>query len=116
LQGRARGEPTTWALNGKFFDPDRIDASPVLGQTEVSRFATDLHHPVHVHLSPFHIISRNGRPLDPADIGWKDTLDVHPTEYADVAIRFAGHRGRYLIHCHDLEHEDMGMMAAFEVT
>jgi FtsP/CotA-like multicopper oxidase with cupredoxin domain len=36
-------------------------------------------------------------------------------ETVDVLIRFDGQRGRYLIHCHQLEHEDRGMMQAFEV-
>ncbi|SDT15425.1 multicopper oxidase family protein [Microlunatus soli] len=107
---------TMWAINGKFFDPQRMDADPRLGRTEVWRFATDLHHPVHVHLSPFQVLSRNGHPPGPTDAGWKDTLDLRPTEYADVAIRFENHRGHYLMHCHNLEHEDMGMMSAFKVV
>ena len=108
--------PMMWAINGRYFDPDRADARIDLGRTEVWRFYTDLHHPVHVHLSPFQVISRNGRPVDAAELGWKDTLDLLPTEYADVAIRFEHHRGRYMLHCHNLEHEDMGMMAAFDVV
>lgn len=107
---------TMWAINGRFFDPQRMDAQPQLGRTEVWRFSTDLHHPVHVHLSPFQVLSRTGRSPGPADAGWKDTLDLRPTEYADVAIRFENHRGHYLLHCHNLEHEDMGMMSAFKVV
>ena len=42
-----------------------------------------------------------------------DTVDLRPAEVLDVAVRFTDHRGRYLIHCHNLEHEDMAMMAAF---
>ena len=107
---------TMWAINGRFFDPERMDARPQLGRTEIWRFYTDLHHPVHVHLSPFRVISRNGHRPEPIEAGWKDTLDLRPTEYADVAVRFTGHRGHYLLHCHNLEHEDMGMMSAFEVV
>ncbi len=102
-------------VNGLVFDPARVDAEPRLGAVEVWRFATDLHHPVHVHLSPFQVLSRNGGPPGRYDAGWKDTLDLLPSQYADVAVRFDHHRGRYLLHCHNLEHEDMAMMAAFEV-
>ena len=113
---RKSGDMMMWAINGKYFDPDRMDARPQLGKTEIWRFYADMNHPVHVHLSPFQVISRNGRSPDEPDVGWKDTIDLRPTEYADVAIRFDNHRGQYLLHCHNLEHEDMGMMAAFEVT
>jgi spore coat protein A, manganese oxidase len=104
-----------WLVNGQPFDPARTDADPRLGVREIWRIATDLRHPVHIHLSPFRVLSRNGGPPGRFDAGWKDTVDVRPGEYADVAVRFEQHRGRYLLHCHNLEHEDMGMMAAFQV-
>ena len=40
-------------------------------------------------------------------------MDISPSEAVDVAVRFTDYRGRYLLHCHNLEHEDMAMMAAF---
>jgi spore coat protein A len=90
-----------------------VDARVQLGQVEIWRFYSDLHHPVHVHLDPFQVVSRGGRDPGEFDGGWKDTIDLRPTEYADVAVRFTDHVGRYLLHCHNLEHEDMAMMAAF---
>ena len=50
------------------------------------------------------------------DAGWKDTVDVPPGQIARVLCRFDGFRGRYVFHCHNLEHEDMMMMANFEVV
>ena len=50
------------------------------------------------------------------DSGWKDTINLSPKQYADVAIRFDDYAGRFLLHCHNLEHEDMAMMAAFQIT
>ncbi|WP_084477239.1 multicopper oxidase domain-containing protein [Actinokineospora enzanensis] len=47
--------------------------------------------------------------------GRKDTVDVLPAEFVDVAVRFTAYPGRYLVHCHNLEHEDM-MMATFRTT
>ena len=104
-----------WLINGQRFDPRRMDADPALGRTEVWRVVTDLRHPVHIHLSPFRVLSRSGGAPGAYDAGWKDTVDLRPGEYADLAVRFEQHRGRYLVHCHNLEHEDMGMMAAFQV-
>jgi FtsP/CotA-like multicopper oxidase with cupredoxin domain len=113
---RGRQGTAHWLMNGLAFDPARVDARPRLGETEIWRFASDLHHPVHVHLSPFQVLARGGGPPGEFDRGWKDTLDLRPAEYADVAVRFTEHAGRFMVHCHNLEHEDMGMMAAFETV
>jgi spore coat protein A len=110
------GDHLGWAINGRMFDPARMDAQPRLGELEIWRFGTDLHHPVHVHLSPFQVIGRGGRGPGPFDSGWKDTVDIRPAEHVDVAVRFTGYEGKYLMHCHNLEHEDMGMMSAFETV
>jgi spore coat protein A len=104
-----------WAINGRVFDPMRMEAVIRPGQVERWRFGTDLHHPVHVHLAPFQVVSRGGGAPGPMDGGWKDTVDVRPAEHVDVLIRFPDLPGRYVMHCHNLEHEDMMMMAAFEV-
>jgi spore coat protein A len=105
-----------WAINGKVFSPSRIDARPELGSTEIWELTTDVHHPVHIHLVKFKVLSRNGRKPMPTDAGWKDTIDVRPREVARVLARFDGYRGKYVFHCHNLEHEDMMMMANFEVV
>ncbi|PRX45392.1 FtsP/CotA-like multicopper oxidase with cupredoxin domain [Prauserella shujinwangii] len=105
-----------WTINGKPFDPHRMDARPRLGEVEVWRLFTDLHHPVHIHLSPFQVLRRGGRGPGRFDGGWKDTVDVRPAEFVDVAVRFESFAGTYLMHCHNLEHEDMAMMSAFETT
>lgn len=71
---------------------------------------------MHVHLDPFQVVDRRGRGPGRFDGGWKDTVDVRPTEIVDVAVRFTDYRGPYLLHCHNLEHEDMAMMAAYETV
>jgi len=105
-----------WAINGKVFDPSRIDARPKLGSTEIWELTTDVHHPVHIHQVHFKVLSRNGGEPPPTDAGWKDTIDLRPFEVARVLARFDGYRGKYVIHCHNLEHEDMMMMANFVVV
>lgn len=57
----------------------------------------------------------NGRPPRPFERGWKDTVAVPPGEEVRVIARFDGYRGRYLMHCHNLEHEDHEMMARYDV-
>ena len=47
--------------------------------------------------------------------GWKDTFLLMPGERARIRVRFARHEGLFLYHCHNLEHEDMGMMRNFRV-
>jgi len=103
-----------WMINGKPYDPTRMDARPRLDSTEIWRLQTDFNHPLHLHLVHFQVLAHIGRP-GPYDAGWKDTIDLGPGQAANILVRFAGHRGRYVFHCHNLEHEDMSMMANFEV-
>ncbi|MEU4217502.1 multicopper oxidase domain-containing protein [Actinoplanes sp. NPDC026623] len=105
-----------WRINNQPYDPAGSLASPRLGTVELWRFTSDFHHPVHVHLGHFQVLSRGGRDPEPWEGGWKDTVDVRPYETVEVLVRFAGHRGRYMLHCHNLEHEDMAMMANFDVV
>jgi spore coat protein A, manganese oxidase len=101
-------------VNGKVFDPDRIDARPRLGSTEIWEISGDPAHPIHLHLVHFRVLSRDGGPPGPYDAGWKDTVFLEGGTVR-VAARFDGYRGKYVFHCHNLEHEDMMMMSNFEV-
>jgi spore coat protein A len=104
-----------WTVNKKLYDPARMDASPKLDSTEIWRFQSDFNHPLHLHLVHFQVLSHSGRP-GPYDAGWKDTIALFPGQTANVLVKFSGYRGRYVFHCHNLEHEDMAMMANFEVV
>ncbi|MCI2422976.1 multicopper oxidase family protein [Saccharopolyspora sp. K220] len=105
-----------WTINGHPFSTERDLAAPRLGTVERWRFTSDFHHPVHLHLAHFQVLARDGRPPYLGEQGWKDTVDVHPYETVDVLARFDGFRGRYMFHCHNLEHEDMAMMGIFRVV
>lgn len=87
-------------------------------------------HPVHIHLVDFQVLSRTSTltglrlPLAPYERGPKDTVYVGEHESVRVAMRFAGPsagegwpqpRGRYMVHCHNLVHEDQDMMLQFSV-
>ena len=113
------GEKMRWVINDQAFDHHRVDFTPRLGDTEIWRFTNRSGghpHPMHVHLDMFQILDRNGAPPSPGEVGWKDTVAVGPGETVRVIIRFTDHPGRYLFHCHNLEHEDNGMMAQFDVS
>ena len=72
-------------------------------------------HPVHIHLIDFRMLDRNGRPPLDYELGPKDTAYVGENETVRVIARFGPHRGRYMLHCHNLTHEDHDMMFQFEV-
>jgi spore coat protein A len=104
-----------WVINGKPFDPTRMDAQPKLGTSEIWRLRSDFHHPLHLHLAHFQVLTHGGRPRS-GDAGWKDTVNMVAGETAEVLVKFDGYKGRYVFHCHNLEHEDMAMMGNFEVV
>lgn len=102
-----------WLIDGQPFSPDTIAVAAKLGTVEVWRLLADFHHPVHLHLNPFQVLSRGIGGPGEFDAGWKDTIDLRPAEEAAIAVRFDGYAGKYVFHCHNLEHEDMAMMANF---
>jgi len=106
-------------INGLEYDMNRIDFKVPFGQVERWRFRTNGNapHPVHVHGASFQVQSRTGgrNRTFPWETGWKDTVLLEDRETVEVLIRFDAYRGIYLMHCHKLEHEDMGMMSNFEV-
>ncbi|WP_285473169.1 multicopper oxidase domain-containing protein [Actinoplanes sp. NBRC 101535] len=110
--GGQGGIPAT--INYRTFQADRLDASVPLGETEIWSIKVDPEHPFHPHLGHFRILDRNGEPPEPQDSGWKDTVQIR-AGVVRVAIRFNTYTGRYVLHCHNLEHGDMMMMANYEV-
>jgi FtsP/CotA-like multicopper oxidase with cupredoxin domain len=72
-------------------------------------------HPVHIHLTDFKILDRNGKPPFAHELGPKDVAYVGENEKVRVIMKWEG-CGRYMIHCHNLVHEDHDMMGQFEVV
>jgi spore coat protein A len=108
-----------WQINGKGFDPSRIDVRPRLGSTEEWTFVNHSQrvHPMHLHGFQFRVLERSGGPVELADrIGWKDTVGVQPNETVKVQAWFAPYAGKYVFHCHSLEHADKAMMLQMEVV
>jgi spore coat protein A, manganese oxidase len=118
--------PNTYVINGKTYDPNRFDATPKEGTTEIWSFSTGRgwSHPVHVHLTNFKILDRNGKAPLAHEQGWKETLALGPDETIRVLIKWpkvplgpipGNFTRRYVFHCHNLEHEDHDMMAQFKI-
>lgn len=107
-------------INGLVYDMHRIDFTVPFNAVERWQFTTagNAPHPVHIHGASFQVVSRTGgrNKLFPWESGWKDTVLLEDRETVEVLIRFDAYKGIYLMHCHKLEHEDMGMMSNFEVV
>jgi spore coat protein A len=74
-------------------------------------------HPFHIHSDPFQVIGIDGEDRRGAyNAGWKDVVNLGSGGSGELLIRFDGYPGKYVFHCHNLEHEDMMMMATFEIT
>lgn len=122
--GYSRGN---WLINGRAFACDEILTDAPLGAVEDWEFRTGhmmppVPHPMHLHGPHFRVVARSAGMHGGAgsnwyvDTGWKDTVLVMPGESARIRIKFEHYRGLYLVHCHNLEHEEMGMMRNFLVS
>jgi len=102
-------------INGQPFDPDRIDTRVSLGSTEDWLLVNDdvMDHPFHLHINPFQVISRAGRPE--VQRRWKDTVLVRAGEEVRIRVSFRDFPGRTVYHCHNLDHEDLGMMGMLQI-
>jgi spore coat protein A len=128
-------EPMIMMLGGKrWMDP--ITEKPRLNTVEIWNLInpTDDAHPIQLHLVRFQILDRRRfdkfdfqmrkklrfigdvMPPEPNEAGWKDTVRANPGVVTRIIVRFEGYTGRYVWHCHILEHEDNEMMRPYEVV
>lgn len=108
-------------INDKTYDANRIDETVQAGATEIWIFdnsSGDEPHPMHIHGIQFQVLDRTGgrNTLIPTESGWKDTVMVMPGEKVRIIMIFHQNKGKYVVHCHNLEHEEDGMMLQFEVV
>jgi spore coat protein A len=122
-------------LNGtRWHEP--VTERPELDSVEIWSLAntTSDIHPIHLHLVRFQVLDRQSfnadeyllsgklnyvgvpSPPPPGDRGWKDTVQTYPETVTRIIVRFEGYTGRYLWHCHLLEHAANEMMRPFEVV
>jgi spore coat protein A, manganese oxidase len=113
-----------WQVNGRFFDPNRDDALVKQNTTEIWTLKNGgggWWHPIHIHLIRLRILSRNGRPpVGVEAAGDKDTFLLQGGDEVQVITKFKvdenKHTGRFAFHCHNVEHEDMRMMAVMNIV
>jgi spore coat protein A, manganese oxidase len=128
------GNPVMLLLNASHWKMP-VTEKPVLGSTEIWTLInpTNDTHPIHLHLVRFQILDRQTyvpwlyqtkrelhfigprQPPDPNEAGWKDTVQAHAKMVTRIIVPFEGFTGRYVWHCHILEHEDNEMMRPYEV-
>lgn len=106
----------TFFINDETFDPNRVDVSPRLGTTEewTLRNASNEQHPFHIHVNDFQVVSIGGQPYEARSL--QDTVPLLPGRDVVIRTRFADFTGKFVFHCHILNHEDAGMMAVVEVV
>ena len=128
-----------WTINGRLFEmeavaPDEVVRLDTLEVWDLYNKAggmgmgmgMGLPHPIHIHGLQFQVVERQVDPRQAAawktvsdgyiDEGWKDVVLLMPGERARLLLKFEDHTGLFLYHCHNLEHEDMGMMRNFQVV
>jgi spore coat protein A len=128
------GNPMIMLINRKHWHEPTTEF-PKLNTTEIWEFVnqTEDTHPMHLHLVRFQILDRRtfdtfdylinkhlhfrapAEPPAPNEMGWKDTVQCPAGMITRVIVRFEGYTGKYLYHCHILEHEANDMMRPFEV-
>jgi FtsP/CotA-like multicopper oxidase with cupredoxin domain len=118
-----------WTINGRTFQMQAVanDEKVRMNTHEVWEFINagggmgmmggmNMPHPIHLHGKQFQVLERQGAILDGyVDEGWKDTVLLMPGERIRLLVSFGDYPGLFLYHCHNLEHEDMGMMRNYFV-
>jgi hypothetical protein len=129
-------------INGRVFEMDSVARDEIvrLGDLEIWEFSNleggaggmgmgmmnmEMPHPMHIHGVQFQVLGRQiARGNESTyqelsagfvDDGWKDTVLVMPSEKVQVLVRFENYAGTFLYHCHNLEHEDAGMMRNYKI-
>ncbi|MEU3567833.1 multicopper oxidase domain-containing protein [Kitasatospora sp. NPDC036755] len=104
------------------FDPEYVNHTLELGTVERWTLHTDdsmpaFHHPFHLHTNHVLVTHRNGVRLDPPV--WQDTVDLSggkPGDTVTLLVRYEDFTGRTVLHCHQLQHEDLGMMQLVDLV
>jgi FtsP/CotA-like multicopper oxidase with cupredoxin domain len=117
LAGGVNNSEVVYEINDRSFSHHRVDVRARLGTVEEWTLINNStsEHPFHIHINDFQVMSVNGHPYDAR--GLQDTV-VIPSKGGRVVIRqpYEDFTGKFVFHCHILNHEDGGMMAAVQVV
>ena len=107
-----------WTINGRAFNPTRVDYRVARGATQEWRIVNNTHitHFIHLHEEQWQTVSRDGQSPPAWELGIQDTWKLDPGESIVVKGHFTDYTGLFMIHCHMLDHEDHGLMAQFDVV
>ena len=102
-------------INGHTMDMARVDVSTHVGATEIWEIANivGMDHPFHLHGFQFQVLDRNG--VAEPYLAWRDMLNIPRHSTARIIVRYDDYPGKWMFHCHILDHEDHGMMGVLEV-
>jgi FtsP/CotA-like multicopper oxidase with cupredoxin domain len=102
-------------INGKPYDPDRVDHTVKLGTAEEWEIVneTAAEHPFHIHINHFQVMQPG---VAPEYWPWQDTVSLPANGSVKIRSRFRDYPGKFLLHCHILLHSDLGMMQNVEVV
>jgi FtsP/CotA-like multicopper oxidase with cupredoxin domain len=109
---------TTWRINGRTFNPAYVETKPKLGSTVTWELVnkTNVAHIMHLHHTDWYLLERNGAPPPPWEDCLKETFFLYPDERILLAGHLSDYTGKFVVHCHMLDHEDHGLMSQFEVV
>ena len=109
---------TRWEINGRTFNPAHAESFPKLNSTETWEIhnKTSVAHVMHLHHSDWFLLARNGAEPPPWENCLKESFFLYPDEKILLAGHFSDYTGKFVIHCHMLDHEDHGLMSQFEVV
>lgn len=108
----------TWRINGRTFNPAYVEAKAKLGSTVTWELVnkTNVAHVMHLHHTDWYLLERNGKAPPPWEDCLKETFFLYPDEKILLAGHFSDYTGKFVVHCHMLDHEDHGLMSQFQVV
>jgi FtsP/CotA-like multicopper oxidase with cupredoxin domain len=138
MQRGSAGAEIEWLINGKPFDPFKVATSlkNQAGNTppaapkknsfnlwEIRNGGGGWVHPIHLHMEEHRTVMRNGKDVSragdrghPDDVSREDVVALDPSESVIIYRGFRDFLGPYVMHCHNLIHEDHAMMIAWTIT
>jgi FtsP/CotA-like multicopper oxidase with cupredoxin domain len=115
-----------WQVNGAFFDQDVVNAAIKVESDEVwviQNPGGGWRHPVHIHFEEHRVLTRDGVPVKPntsvngtIDYARRDVVPLNTNNEVRIFFRFRDMKGRYVMHCHNVVHEDHAMMIRWDTV
>jgi FtsP/CotA-like multicopper oxidase with cupredoxin domain len=114
-------QTNVFEINGKTYDPQRVDFTVKRGSTEIWEVTNadpdPIPHSLHVHLVQFRVLDRDGKQVEPWEAYPKDTVSIPSGQTVRILIKWDSQfTGIYPFHCHFVGHSSMAMMAQVKIV